>query len=436
MKPSFYNIHYTETEGNFVVNTLRGSIIKVTHDEKIALLENKLEYFRVDEIIKLKESGFIVDSDFNELEHYLNKYESRKHQPGKLQVQLFLAKSCNLSCPYCYQQAFNKPVNIISEEYIFRFTLFIKNQIINNSVTDVDINLFGGEPLLARSKISMLFESLDWLSEKYKTTITYSIVTNGTLLNDEIIKELVKRKIWTQITIDGPRELHDARRQWKSGKGSFDQIIESVSKIIASGGAENLLIRVNIDKKNLHHLSLLLETLNTIGVINVECGLIEFKNQKNDYEAVRLKDAHDEIWVAEMEVYKQLKRYGYHNSPVDFTLKTVCSLHKMNSFVFDTKLRAFKCDMLIEEPKYSIGHISKDGELIVSGDEYEKQTSRKPTDFSSCSTCRYLPVCGSGCAIKSLNTKGDLHSNYCEESYHSMSLKLKSFIASYEESVE
>lgn len=411
-----------------MLNTLSGGIIQVSQNQKSALSENNFNDFNPYEIEKLKQSGFIVDSDFDELEHYLHHYELRKNQPGKLEIQLFLAKSCNLSCPYCYQRAFNKPVNIISEEYISRFSLFVKNQIIKNGVNHVDINLFGGEPLLARAKLNGLFQSLDSLAAQYKTLITYSIVTNGTLLNDEIIKELIERKIWTQITIDGPKESHDARRQWKSGKGSFDQILESVKKIIDGGGAEDLLIRVNIDKTNLEHLSGLLELLKSMYVINVECGLIEFKNASSDYELERLKNEDDEIWVAEMEVYRQLKKYGYDKAPVDFNLKTVCALHRKNSFVFDTKLSAFKCDMLIEDPKYSIGHISKDGDLVITGDEYEKQTSRKPTDFNTCSTCRFLPVCGSGCAIKSLNTKGDLHSNYCEESYHSMRLKLKAFI--------
>lgn len=429
MKPSFYNLFFEENDNAYVVNTMSGGIIQLPKNASTSLADGKVESIDRPIVDELYAQGFIVDSGCDELKNYLDYYEEKKNPGGQLDIQLFLAKSCNLSCPYCYQRAFNKPVNIISENKLIAFSKYIHKQIKENGFKNVNIQLFGGEPLLAKSRLGILFSETDKLEKMFNATISYSITTNATLFDDNILNDLLKRKAWIQITLDGPKEIHDARRFWKNGKGSYEKIVESVKKIVEQGGANDLLMRVNIDRENISALPSVLDTLKEIGVLQVECGLVEFKEGENEYESQRIKGGEEVIWETEMFAFEELKKRGFNNSPVDFTMKTVCSLHRNNSFVFDTNLQAFKCDMLIENPKYAIGHISDSGEMIISGDEYSKQTSRKPTDFKSCSTCRFLPVCGSGCAAKALNTNGELHSNYCEASMQSIQLKLKSYIS-------
>ncbi len=56
----------------------------------------------------------------------------------------------------------------------------------------------------------------------------YTIQTNGTLLDEEWAAFFRENDFLVGISIDGPRELHDAYRVNKGGKGSFDQVMRGL----------------------------------------------------------------------------------------------------------------------------------------------------------------------------------------------------------------
>ena len=59
--------------------------------------------------------------------------------------------------------------------------------------------------------------------------IEYSMTTNGTLLNKEVIEYLVKNNFKITVSIDGPKEVHDRSRHFAdTDKGSFDVILENL----------------------------------------------------------------------------------------------------------------------------------------------------------------------------------------------------------------
>lgn len=82
----------------------------------------------------------------------------------------------------------------------------------------------GGEPTLMG--LDFFQHSVD-LVNKYKKPgqqITYSLQTNGTLLNDAWCAFFKKHDFLIGISMDGTAEMHDAFRINKAGKGSFDQV--------------------------------------------------------------------------------------------------------------------------------------------------------------------------------------------------------------------
>ena len=56
-----------------------------------------------------------------------------------------------------------------------------------------------------------------------------SLITNGVLLNEPTCKKLKQAQVRAvRVTLDGPREYHDAMRPAKNGKGSYDQVLQAV----------------------------------------------------------------------------------------------------------------------------------------------------------------------------------------------------------------
>lgn len=68
-----------------------------------------------------------------------------------------------------------------------------------------------------------------------------------------------------QVTIDGPKEIHDKRRCLKSGGGSYDRILSNLSNI-KEDTPLNVDIRINVDKRNEKNIPDLLEDLKSYGL--------------------------------------------------------------------------------------------------------------------------------------------------------------------------
>jgi uncharacterized protein len=85
----------------------------------------------------------------------------------------------------------------------------------------------GGEPTLSGLDFYKRVVELQKPFARTKT-ITNSLQTNGTLLNDEWCRFLKQHDFMVGISIDGPKEIHDRYRRDRTGKGTFDQAMRGL----------------------------------------------------------------------------------------------------------------------------------------------------------------------------------------------------------------
>lgn len=105
----------------------------------------------------------------------------------------------------------------------------IINFFMEHSRNKVIIGFYGGEPLLAFDLIKKIVQYIHSTFPERK--VEYSITTNGTLLNNEIIEFFIREKFQMTLSIDGPKEIHDKNRHFQSGRGSFDVIVQKLTKL-------------------------------------------------------------------------------------------------------------------------------------------------------------------------------------------------------------
>lgn len=146
-------------------------------------------------------------------------------------ITLMISNDCNLDCTYCYGDggSYNKKKALMTQEtakYIVDF--FIKNEYTISSLV-----FFGGEPLLNLPVMEFICGYYEELKEngKIETTPTYGIITNGTIVNDRVVKLIDTYKIGITVSLDGPKDINDKNRIFKNGKGSFDAIEKFVKTI-------------------------------------------------------------------------------------------------------------------------------------------------------------------------------------------------------------
>ncbi len=153
---------------------------------------------------------------------------------------------CNLACSYCF--FLDKELLYEGDQFRMSDELldnYIRSLVEAHSSPNVAVAWQGGEPTLMGLDF---FRRVMELEEKYrKPGMTYAntVQTNGTLLTDEWCEFFAKNDYLIGISIDGPRELHDAYRVNKRGEGSFDKVMRGLRLLQKHGVEYNILTTVN-----------------------------------------------------------------------------------------------------------------------------------------------------------------------------------------------
>ena len=433
LKQSQYNRFFEYNGVKYAYNLLTTSLIQLDDSCDIALERHDIESLPDEAKELLIEEGFLVDINCNEVEEFRYYYDHARFcsTSDVLAVTFIPTYNCNLRCPYCYEGQSKSEKKIAMEE-IDSVLLFIENRI-NECREDIpirvlDIQLYGGEPLLCKKELVYFCDRVSHIAEKEGIKTQFSMVSNLTLLDDDIINLIRQNDIYVQVSIDGNKTEHDKRRIWANGKGSFDQIINNLERLLAAGLKKNVIIRLNSDLGSIQELCSQFRSLTKYSS-DIYFGILTSYKGCNDGFENCIDSAVAEKLLSEKAdpIYKELGL----PIPQRFGKKGPCSLNSENKYMIDCNLDVYKCDLLINHRECRIGYITKDGKLHIEGNFY-KQMGHSPFNSQKCVQCNLLPQCAGGCpALVYLNSgKRDGTIDYydCSFSNEKLDTVLKSFV--------
>ena len=205
-----------------------------------------------------------------------------------------LTHKCNLSCPYCYVGK-EKIQNELSTQEWFK--------IIDEIPWYSFVTLVGGEPLVRKDFSEILYKT------SKKTFGKVNVVTNGILLSDKIINDLIKSKILLlSVSLDGWEKNHDKNR---NKDGIFEKIIDNLE--ILNDKRKNSRLMVDIKtivlKDNLEDILKLYEYSSKMGF---EFFSISFLRNNNLKQNAKLYKNFDEIFYKpeyKIEKYFDLEEF-------------------------------------------------------------------------------------------------------------------------------
>lgn len=207
-----------------------------------------------------------------------------------------LTERCNLNCCMCFQSSLrkkrNKELSLASIESFYR----------RHQEAIFAVNITGGEPFF-RSDCIELIEKLDEMG------LIVSINTNGTLITPQIVDRLARlthlRSI--NISIDGPKEIHEAIRQQK---GIFDKTINNIALLREKLGANILQINIMIMPEIVPILNEHVSYLKTQGIKRIELIFPGSYSQKELNRSAAILKSHgfDKVVIdtADEEVFRHL----------------------------------------------------------------------------------------------------------------------------------
>jgi uncharacterized protein len=169
--------------------------------------------------------------------------------PGMAQGLHLVAKpigpTCNLDCAYCFYLE-KQALYADGEDYRMPDEVlgaFIRSYISSQPTPLVEFVWQGGEPTLLGVEF---FERVVELQRPFSRvkTITNSLQTNGTLLDDAWCRFLKQHNFMVGISLDGPREIHDRYRRDRQGNGSFDAAMRGLKLLQKHGVEYNVMASV------------------------------------------------------------------------------------------------------------------------------------------------------------------------------------------------
>jgi uncharacterized protein len=171
--------------------------------------------------------------------------------PPLLALSLAIAQKCNLGCTYCYAQQgeFGGAAKNMPQERANQAV----DLLINGAAPGARLNLayLGGEPLVNRQVLQVTTRRAASAARQRGVGLSFSITTNGTLVTEDDADFFEEFGFAVTISLDGPRDAHDAQRPYKSGKGSFDRIMTNLAPLLARQRRMQVSARVTVTPANL-----------------------------------------------------------------------------------------------------------------------------------------------------------------------------------------
>jgi uncharacterized protein len=387
-----------------------------------------LDYLKthsVNEIINILSDEFsreeIIDV-FEELEGYQKKgliFNTKRKLPSiktmdlnplsKLTINV--ANDCNLRCKYCwnlYGTYGDKP-HLMDKNTAIRAVDFLFKISGDNKYLNIDY--YGGEPLL---NFDILKACTEYAIEKARVKnkeITFSIETNGTFLEDEIIGYFEEKNFQISISIDGEKDYHDKVRKEKDGRGTWNKIISIAQKILKNKKI-GLAIRATLITPNTN----LWDTVQYLYKIGLEDVQVEYAGELRASRNDEQRRGHLECVDIEKE-RKEYIRYAkgyldsvlckssrgwfdrkilkiYHNTP---NLKG-CSVGRGDQMAIDAYGNIYPCLVFTGKKEYILGNVTNH---YLRTDIFNTLQKNRVDKREGCKDCWARFLCGGGCVAVS-----------------------------------
>ena len=271
---------------------------------------------------------------------------------------------------------------------------------------------------MGMSVIESLSEQIIALCEEKELQYQAGIITNGYLLTPENAEKLKKYNVRdAQVTVDGPKEIHNERRPTVNGQGTYDVIMNNLKSIC---GILHVHLRINVDIKNIELANEVVSHLkqeNMLEYIHPYLGLVIPYN--GTYEA-------DKCLTNELYSKYNLYFMKKNNIPFQTTYPRPRGNHCVSDFyngwVVDEKGYLYKCWNDIGEISKAVGNINFGENSLQSTKLISEYSSCDFFEDPKCKECKLLPVCMGGCPHSRVEGK-----TIC----HQLNFRMKDYLIEY-----
>lgn len=323
--------------------------------------------------------------------------KSGKLELGIRSLTINVTQICNLKCTYCAaggDGTYGSPQTKINVEATLPQLKYFLAKVPDNSY--FRITFLGGEPLLYPDGIQEIANYVRLMTVGRNIEPFFSIVTNGTLINDKTLAILKNIRAKVTVSIDGPASINDKVRPAKDGSGSTSLVIEGLRNLaeIKDSLSGPLIVHGVFDRGNMD----LVAAYNFYRTLSVDRYEFTYAVQENDSESSKLfveqmsQIAAQAFTSGGETELRKIGMYDQYFSALDNQQQTenYCGAGKSYLMV-DAKNNLYACPWDVGNKSEQVGS----GTII---DQERLDSYAAPLiEKNNCQSCWARFLCGGGC---------------------------------------
>jgi len=327
---------------------------------------------------------------------------------------------CNLSCAYCYKEDLQTPER--GQRMDFGVASRSVDLLLQQAQARdaISIVFFGGEPLTNVPLIRQVVDYAERRAEEAGKHVEFSLTTNATLLNADLIDFFAAHRFGISISMDGPKLIHDRNRRSVGGKGTYDVVARKARLLLERYRAKPVGARVTL-------------TAGTVEVEEIHAHLRgELGFHEVGYAPVTSSDnAAFALSEQELsEVHAGFERLGrqYRDSALRGENNGFSNMHQLMTDLHEGRRKSLPCGAGVgllavdRQGGLNLCHRFTGSELPVFGNVASGIDTERLSEFltraadrngTHCASCRIRNLCAGGCYHESYARFGDpLHRTY------------------------
>lgn len=420
-----------------ILNSLSGGFDLVPQEdyEKLQALKRGEVIEDIEFLNYLQSRGYLYqdkEAENQRLQERLPEFNNALNETPP-QVLFVPTYTCNLACPYCYENGIKHKKDLVTKDVVDAFFKHLAQKFPGRKPF---ITLFGGEALKNSVKQKEMIDYIVKGAARGGYAIT--AVTNGYDLQEylDILQQAEIKEI--QVTVDGPKSIHDLRRPTAGGRGSYDRIMEGLTAAIQREIPINL--RAVVDKTNFKDLVTLAEDFDRRGWLDLPPQRFKTAIGRNYelFECYAMPDhllgqaEHWAMFIELAEKYPILKKFHKPEfKGINHLVQTgelylpsydTCPACK-TEWVYDLYGDIYGCTASAGQDEYKLGTFYP--EYTVKEQETKEWEERSVLTIPECKDCDVSLICGGGCGAIAKDRTGRVQGPDCRPIKEILTLGLK-----------
>ncbi len=334
-------------------------------------------------------------------------------------VCLNIIHACNLRCKYCFadEGEYNGHKGKMSLETAKKAIDYVVKR--SGPRKNIEIDLFGGEPTMMMDTIKEIIAYARENEAKWNKRIRFTMTTNATLLTDEMMDYMDKELENIILSIDGRKEVNDKVRIRFDGKGSYDQILPNIKRMVAKRDKTKAhTVRGTFTRENLDfYEDVKMMVDEGFREISIEPVVLEDGHplalRKEDLP--KIFESYDKLYDELVQKKAEGKEFNFYHFKVDLNggpcvYKRISGCGAGFEYVAITPQgEVYPCHQFVGKEEYKLGSIYDDSYNADLGMSFKKaHIYNKP----KCRNCWARFYCSGGCQANNIAFNNDINNPY------------------------